>query len=641
MFSIAIDPICEIRRGLAFFILLPGVAVTVGTGTGSLIAELFQKKPWIALFVLMVISVILNLAALVWQVPIYVYSVFWGYFAGPIYDEWIPVTDTLIYERLWAFGLSLFFFSSAVLSGKIRLRIPRNKEIFITAVISLILIFTHGRIAAFDGSYKDLQNRLEGRIITRSVQMDYDKSIPEKDAQWLGQLADFYHDRIRAFLNLRSSRPVKIFVYANDAQKKELMGAGRTNFSKIWNDEIHVNFEDAQDVLRHEMTHVLANDFGKRYYGSLRVGFLEGLAVAAEWHEAFFTPHEWAAALKKRNELPSMVTLLGPAGFFQSYSRMSYIVSGSFTRFLVDTYGIEKFKKVYADGDFEDSYEKPLTALVDEWSGFLDSIPVSAKDARLAQWLTQPGLFQRKCVHYVADIVEAANEQYNAGQYGTASASYSKALAVDPENVRLWLMKLRAEYYVGEWAAMNSEIDSLVSVNKLNYLTAASAQLLRGDALFQMGKTDSAARIYRKIRADYPSVSSVYTAVCLRIQLMSDSTIEDLKKVIGTEDLSEQLKWLKNIAGNSAARYWSAKIHSQKGEYAQAGALLSTFTFDDDVLELARLQLLWESSIREHRADDAIGYLNLGSKIARREMDIEVIRQRTELAFWLLKQKSN
>ncbi len=639
--SFLFHEVCGIARGLQFFVLLPAVAAVVGSGLGYLIASVFQKKAWTCFFIVMTISFLLNLFWLVWQVPIFVYSVFWGYFAGPIYDEWIPITGTLIVHRIGALGFGLLFYFAAALWNKTKARLERKGEGVLTAAMLILLgvWYLQKSSVGFDVSYDELKSRLAGRINSEHVQLIFDQSIPENEMRWIGLLSEFYYCRIDTFLHLKSKRAVKIYVYADALQKKKIMGAGKTNFSKIWNDEIHINFEDAEAVLQHEMTHILANDFGRKYFGTGRVGFLEGVAVACDWNEQFFTPHEWAAALERRNELPDILSLIHPWGFFQSYSRLSYTVCGSFTRFLIDTYGVEKFKQVYTDADFESVYGKRMERLVDEWSAFLKTLPVSSEDIHLAGLLSQSSIFEKKCVHCVADILESANEAYRENRYDDAAAGYARALRIDRQNPRILFAKIRSLYYAQQYD--ESDLDSLVVGQRLNYVSLATAKLLKGDMRLQTGHTDSARSMYQDIIDHYRNVSSVYIAACMRMQFVSDSKSGDLKTLMAMEKAPEQISLVETNTASAVARYWMARIYFQRGAYVKAAALLEKITWDDRVLELDRLNMLAESLLRVNRLEEAIRCWDEARKFSERKMDNENIDHRMELALWLQKQNFN
>ena len=142
-------------------------------------------------------------------------------------------------------------------------------------------------------------------------------------------------------------------------------------------------------MLKHELAHVVAAEMAP---GPLHItargallpvpGLIEGAAVAAAWEgESEATPHQWSRAMLDAGMAPRVSTLAG-LGFFASASVTAYTAAGSFCRWLHDSYGAERFRRLYATGDFEGAYGRPLTALERSWHGFLRTVPVSERTQR-------------------------------------------------------------------------------------------------------------------------------------------------------------------------------------------------------------------------------------------------------------------
>src|SRR5690606_36972577 len=105
-------------------------------------------------------------------------------------------------------------------------------------------------------------------------------------------------------------------------------------------------------VLRHELAHVVAGEFGDPLFGvaarrvlglplAFNVGLIEGIAVAADWPDHFvrpLTPHQSVKAMLELGVAPPVEKLLS-TGFFQFSAARSYTVAGSFLRFLLETRG--------------------------------------------------------------------------------------------------------------------------------------------------------------------------------------------------------------------------------------------------------------------------------------------------------------
>lgn len=139
----------------------------------------------------------------------------------------------------------------------------------------------------------------------------------------------------------------------------------------------------------HECVHVIADTF----FGVPPLLFNEGLAVAhqATEIEGVFIPrwngddfHALCANALREGTLLSLDDVITSEAFATFPATTTYPLAGSFTRYLIDTYGIAKMKTYCAVSRFKDNgeatarkiesaYGTPLTTLWDAWHTFLRS----------------------------------------------------------------------------------------------------------------------------------------------------------------------------------------------------------------------------------------------------------------------------
>ena len=173
-------------------------------------------------------------------------------------------------------------------------------------------------------------------------------SVKRERIEQMGRLHEFYFDELTRELKIQSPGHIAIFIYASPEQKEKFIGAARTNIAKPWLRQLHMNLSDAEAVLRHELVHVLASEFG---WSPLKIapnsGLIEGLAEAME-RTAYEEPLNRAAALTYAAGLrPDIESLFTMTGFATVNSGVAYTIAGAFCRSLIDTFGIERFKEVY------------------------------------------------------------------------------------------------------------------------------------------------------------------------------------------------------------------------------------------------------------------------------------------------------
>jgi tetratricopeptide (TPR) repeat protein len=242
-------------------------------------------------------------------------------------------------------------------------------------------------------------------------------------------------------------RPVAVWVYRSDAEKRRLVGAGQTDYTKPWIPELHVS-DDAwpHPVLRHELVHALAGSFAQ---GPLRVparlgvlvsaGLVEGLAMAVDLPRGEWTVHESTRAMRDLGVMPPIERLLGPTGFFSSAPARAYTAAGSFLRFLLDRFGPEQVRALYRSGDFQQSFGQPLARLVADWSTFLDGVPVAPELKAAAEArFHDPGLLRRTCARQQAELERRASELAEHGRPAEAAPLWREAarLSQEPGDLR-------------------------------------------------------------------------------------------------------------------------------------------------------------------------------------------------------------
>ncbi len=129
------------------------------------------------------------------------------------------------------------------------------------------------------------------------------------------------------------------------------------------------------------------------------------LAEAVSPSRGDFDLDTQARVLEELGLAPDLRQILGARGFWAAAPARAYTVAGSFVRFLINRYGNEKIKAVYASGDFAAVYGKELDALIAEWELMIAALPVAPESldhgrARFAM----PSIFARECGHEMATL---------------------------------------------------------------------------------------------------------------------------------------------------------------------------------------------------------------------------------------------
>lgn len=625
-------------RTFGLYFLLPFVGSWIGLTLGYVCRFFIQRRPWLGVAIILLFTLILNLIWLLFTAPIFVYSIWWGYFAGPIYDEWIPLTDTLVFHRLFSLGFAFaIFISGDLITRKLNNTITYKKFISLMAAVWLVItgLFYWRDNWGWDTSYATLEQKL-------NVVYDDERLTIYSDttSKFVTRYVSARIKQVTDWLNINPAK-VKIFIYPDAQTKKILMGAGGTNFAKVWRNEVHVNSDDAEFTIKHEAVHVLASSFGHPLYSTTKPGMLEGLAVAAAWDESQLTPHEWSAALYKLNKLPDITALMEPMGFWSSSSGLAYTVSGSFVRFLVDQYPIQNIHRVYASEDFKDVYELPLDTLQERWKFFLNTIELDSLDLRIATTLLQPSIFRRRCPHYVADLQKEYYTSIEMKEWDNALKLTEQIISTGTSPERWVLSRARIHFKQKKYDAALSKVEEVLNKSTLSYTMRGWALLLKADIVFCQGQNQKSMDLTHEIMTLYDQTTSVYEAALWSDHLMRHPDNGTL-----------YASWLDAVDQNKAGEWYS--VHYDKKDdaifsYKLISYLYQTSQYDsifsyikthpmaitDSSVYLKYNQLLGDAAQRIELWSEAEQYYRAAQQYAKRTTEKVQLNDRLELIHYL------
>ena len=286
------------------------------------------------------------------------------------------------------------------------------------------------------------------------------------------------------------------------------MGAKHTSLQDITGYGLHINFEDfPHPILKHELAHVLTSEWHDFLPISLKLGLHEGIAVAAEWDSGDLDPHQWTKAMHALGIAPSIQKIMG-LGFWLQPGSLSYTVAGSFVRFLIDTYGIEKFKYAFPTGNFKKAYNKNLAKLNQEWQAFLDKIVLTNQDLRIAEYrFKRPSIFQTHCAHEVANLSTKAWTAYNQSDWHTAINFFNKINKLDAENPKYSRGLMLSNYQLGRQNEATAIAQHIIEHPKSNIHLVAEAKNIIGNAHWQNEELDKAKSIFQEVLSLHASDS--------------------------------------------------------------------------------------------------------------------------------------
>jgi tetratricopeptide (TPR) repeat protein len=410
-------------------------------------------------------------------------------------------------------------------------------------------------------------------------------------ARFVAEL-DLRTAQLTRFFGRAPSAPIHVWLYANEGQKRALMGASGTQLARPWSREIHVDgFDVPHGVLKHELAHIFAADLAD---GPLHVParfglwpnmvLIEGLAVAADWPARGLTVHQWTRAMRALGLAPDLAESLGPTGFWRAPGPRGYTVAGSFIRHLVDTRGVAPLAAAYASGDLEAAYGAPLQALLDEWAHMIDALPLGDDERALAEHRFRAGsIFPRACARSMGSKVREAERALARGALDEGRAAIESILALDSGRVDLGMSYARALSSAGADADARAWLAALAARPGVTRRARAQLRELDGDLAWRAGALDDARARFRGVLAErfgedvdrlqqvklaaidaLGTATTATTAVVARRYLTGELGVDRAAPLLAAVDA--------RAADDALAAYLLAKAYEQLGLDAEAEA---------------------------------------------------------------------
>ena len=510
---------CNFGEGFLFFAILPLISCLYATGAGVFFGFWIRRRwlAYLAYFGYLLLSCIPVVINLVFHPPVFAYHPTFGYFPGPIYDFVIPITGTLLIARAETLLWTLLFLGLTIsicevsrgtrlmphlrwykLAGPIAGRVP-----LYLLVVGLLGFQFYAGALGIRPTREDIAQKLGGFRETAHFKIFYAREL-ESEIEQIAADCEFQYAQLAAYLipeGTPLSQKVRTYMYASPEQKKRLIGARHTSVEDPFGHGFHIHVQGfPHPVLKHELAHVFTVPWSPLKV-SLKIGLHEGIAVAADWNEGRLTGHQWAKAMRQMGLAPPLSGIMG-FGFWGHAGARSYLLAGSFVRFLVDTYGIEKFKAVFPTGNFAKHYGRDLYTLEAEWIEFLESIPLRDDDIAYATYrLQRRSVFERVCAHEMAALRDDAWRAYNRKDFITAGQTFETMLSAEPENLSTLYGLMHSAYRVKDYDKALSLATRIASAEDPRF--SPEATLLTGDIHWLKNAPEKALDAYTSLETEY------------------------------------------------------------------------------------------------------------------------------------------
>ncbi|HFE46428.1 MAG TPA: tetratricopeptide repeat protein, partial [Nannocystis exedens] len=413
---------------------------------------------------------------------------FWGYFAGPIYDEAIAINGRYLLFRAYNLLLAGAALAAVRLWGEAALRgatTPPRKDSedskdsknpeHSTRKTKKPLLNAHPwaatclGICLVGGALLGLQPARFGfhmtiagiaEVLPATRQSEHfiihyaPTSKTAREIDVVSAELEFAYHRLATALDRAPHRRIEVFIFPTPALKRLTIGAGKTEVAPPWRLQLYLNHQPfPARVMPHELAHAFESTIGDPYFGvsgrldrhGLRVNLalIEGFASAmAPRPRDGLDLHDSAAILDRLELRPQLTRIMG-LGFWGQSSRRAYTASGSFCLWLAETHGVKQLAALYGSaGDFEGTYGESLVDLEAQWAAFLLARELRARDIEaLRQLFERRSIFQRPCAHRAALLAAKSATAQARGDLPGSIEALSTLCAIEPD---------RPEHQIGQ-----------------------------------------------------------------------------------------------------------------------------------------------------------------------------------------------
>jgi hypothetical protein len=520
---------CGALEGVAWYLMLVPVSALTSLML-ALLCRVATQRRWlrILLFFLLWSGSLLRGGYEAYNGPhIFLYAWQIGFFPGGSWDPELPITLRLILYRAAQIalcaGLAVVILELRRTAVEEEPRFSSHTSLALTLLIAAIILVLIPFRSELGLSRTDawLRAELGDSLHTRFATIYYDAPHTDSLAIWrAANLTDFYIRQHAAALGIPASHiaPVTFYLYPSAEAQKEYVGTSSASFTKPWKRALNIPADRTEGTLEHELAHVMIAPFGNVLGISWSQGLLEGAAVALTRDYGWMTLHEYAYTAYAVLDPPPVDRIMGTGGFTSLGTSLSYMLAGSFSRWLIDTYGMRRYLAVYADGDFDAVYGRSLSRLAGEYRTFLDSQrPAAEWSSTATRYLFGGGsFFLQHCLRRIGSLNRTAFEAYSAERYETALDAFRESLR-EGANYTARAGMLRTLGALGRYREL---LDSATGFLRDTLAFPLIPSLIDvGDARWALGDSAGAERAYRSILS-FGIGSTLSTRAALRLYFL-------------------------------------------------------------------------------------------------------------------------
>lgn len=379
---------------------------------------------------------------------------------------------------------------------------------------------------------------------------------------------------------------------------KKFVGTASASIAKPWMNELHIS-KDNLGSLKHELVHTLLSTYGNFPFDiSWSTGLTEGAAVAMEEsYDGIRNCDEYAARIVQLGLAKGVKEIMSFTGFVAQASGKSYTLAGSFSKYLIQHYGSEKFLSLYNIRQYESIYGKPVDVLEREWIASLQPLqtPMNRYDSlRVRFYFDRTSILNEPCLRKIGRMMKEAGELFTQQKYKEADEIYD-LVAHETDRLDAIRGRVLCQLRMNDPKAALTVLDTLSAAKTEQ--NSAALHTLRGDCIFlATDDTVKAKEEWKETMQLELSSRSVISAY-IRYHFLSHIAIQNardyLRTIYSYDDITDSLLEkieAENIKDASLEFYaarnaFTARIFESKGKLKRSyfSSLVSSAAIGDEI----------------------------------------------------------
>jgi len=422
---------CSFISGLKYYLLFTVTAPVAGTAIASVVLLTGIKLKRTIFFILFLL-LLFN-----WVIDFYLYPQFYlfnaifTYYPGVIYDEFIPVTEKIIFYRL---GIIIFSMAIVLLEQKLRDE-PVMKRMWwglgILAGVPLLSLPV-STAAGLVTLKAEMTSDFRDSIVTAHFFILSEEKLSPTERYLVAVTHEIYYTQLSEFYGIEPKRVLESIIFKDSGSKKRRLGVENADVAKPWLGVAFTTRGNLDQSLKHELAHLFTAEFG---WGPFKVanGFdpalIEGAATAGDGFVGGYDIDGFMAGVQTSKYKVDPFSVFPGFGFFDANPTLAYALSGSISRYLVEKEGNTKFRLYHETGGLPGTYGKPAEEIIKGWESYISGVKSTITPQELDLYLERQPLIRKTCPRYLAELMNEAVSLYQDKKYSEAIGVYDEILS--------------------------------------------------------------------------------------------------------------------------------------------------------------------------------------------------------------------